>query len=422
MRTIYPILNRPSFVLFLTFFIVSLLYPSLVLVSAKNPSVAAFFYLWYGNPEFDNDQYIHWNHHTLPHWTEHVRKQYPEVRYIPPYDIHAPYYPQRGLYSSRDPQVMREQFREIYQAGIGIIIISWWGRKEVSKGDSQGVVTDGMVDQVLDLAAAENLKVALHLEPYEGRNADNVYKDIVYLYEKYSHYPALYRYTIPGSNQPPRPVYYVYDSYHISALEWQRILTPHGDLSIRHTLYDCFAIGLWLNANDGNDLVQGGFNGAYTYFSSDGFSYGSTSHNWLSMANFARSNNLWFSPSVGPGYDDTRIRPWNSAARKDREEGKYYQRMWDTALECKPNGVSITSFNEWGEGTQIEPAVPKDIPVNEDYVNQGFVLNQTIRHALNIHNSYANYLPHNPDYYLQETLRYSQRLEALSQETTEPEF
>eukprot|EP01047_Picozoa_sp_COSAG01_P024109 COSAG01_NODE_1480_length_10161_cov_32.805804_3_plen_44_part_00 len=31
---------------------------------------------------------------------------------------------------------------------------------------------------------------------------------------------------------------------------------------------------------------------------------------------------------VGPGYDDTGIRPWNSMNTKARDKGNYYQQMW----------------------------------------------------------------------------------------------
>jgi hypothetical protein len=30
--------------------------------------------------------------------------------------------------------------------------------------------------------------------------------------------------------------------------------------------------------------------------------------------------------------------------------------MWKTALKAKPDLVTVTSYNEWQEGTQIEPA------------------------------------------------------------------
>ena len=36
------------------------------------------------------------------------------------------------------------------------------------------------------------------------------------------------------------------------------------------------------------------------------------------FARFSRKNGLLFIPSVGPGYDDTKIRPWNAAVSKDR--------------------------------------------------------------------------------------------------------
>jgi glycoprotein endo-alpha-1,2-mannosidase len=35
--------------------------------------------------------------------------------------------------------------------------------------------------------------------------------------------------------------------------------------------------------------------------------------------------------------------------------------MMRNAIDTNPDFVGITSFNEWFEGTQIEPAVPKTI-------------------------------------------------------------
>jgi len=59
---------------------------------------------------------------------------------------------------------------------------------------------------------------------------------------------------------------------------------------------------------------------------------------------------------------DTSVRPWNGVTTRDRKNGVYYDRMWKEALKSSSSAsnrvVSITSFNEWHEGTQIEPAVP----------------------------------------------------------------
>lgn len=48
--------------------------------------------------------------------------------------------------------------------------------------------------------------------------------------------------------------------------------------------------------------------GAYTYFASEAVSYGANPANWLELAAWARQHGRLFIPSVGPGYDDSRIR------------------------------------------------------------------------------------------------------------------
>ena len=73
----------------------------------------------------------------------------------------------------------------------------------------------------------------------------------------------------------------------------------------------------------------------------------------------------------GPGYDDTRIRPWNGANTHARDGGAYYEAMWREALALRPHAVSITSYNEWGEGTQIEPARPHTTADGTAYLDYG---------------------------------------------------
>ena len=62
--------------------------------------------------------------------------------------------------------------------------------------------------------------------------------------------------------------------------------------------------------------------------------------------------------SVGPGYVDHNIRPWNTHNSRHRAHGHYYNDMWQKAMDANPDAMSVTSYNEWGEGTQIEPAAP----------------------------------------------------------------
>ena len=104
------------------------------------------------------------------------------------------------------------------------------------------------------------------------------------------------------------------------------------------------------------------FDGVYTYFvaNSFSFSFGSTFSNWGTISDFAKSHGLLFIPSFGPGYDDLQVRPWNKVTTRERRGGAYYREGFKNAHSHSRGGIlSITSFNEWGEGTQIEPAVNK---------------------------------------------------------------
>jgi len=96
------------------------------------------------------------------------------------------------------------------------------------------------------------------------------------------------------------------------------------------------------------------------------------------LAARAREKSVLFVPSVGPGYNDVRIRPWNAKNARDRQQGAYFERGFEAAIESHPDMISITSFNEWHEGTQIEEAIPK----------------QTADHR------YVDYTPADSDFYL----------------------
>ena len=48
--------------------------------------------------------------------------------------------------------------------------------------------------------------------------------------------------------------------------------------------------------------------------------------------------------------------PFVMEAVRPRNDGLTYDRMWKTALRANPDLVTVTSYNEWQEGTQIEPA------------------------------------------------------------------
>ena len=345
-----------------------------------------FYYMWYGNPE-RNGEYFHWNHRYLPHWVERISKKYPHGRHSPPDDIGASFYPELGCYSSSDLKVIDAHMYQLRKARVGVISVSWY---PTGMADEEGFPPDPLILPLLNAAQVYSLQVTFHIEPYKGRTPKTVKNDLKYIIENYSKHPAFYRLdrTDRQNNAVSLPLVYVYDSYLSTAEEWASILQPNQPNTIRGTDADCIMLSLLVEQSHQKTIIDGGFDGFYTYFAANGFSYGSTISHWSKLARFARKNGLIFIPSVGPGYDDVRVRPWNKN-NKSRRNGYYYKEMFQAAMGAGAQMVSFTSFNEWHEGTQIEASIPKRIP--------GY--------------TYIDFSPHKPDFYLELTSNFAQQMQ-----------
>ncbi len=311
-------------------------------LSAKNRLVPnydtfCFYYNWYGNTR-NNGKEIHWAHGVMKSGPQDTT-----TRFIPGGDnIASNFFPQLGTYSSTDRDLVKRHMQMLREARIGVLVLTWWDRANF------GVES---VPMIMDEAAKAGLKVCFHIEPYRGRNAATVRENLKAIIDTYGDHPALYKYQ-------GKPLFFLYDSYITKAEEWATLLMPEGAISIRNTPYDAVMIGLWVKKGEETFFKNSGFDGFYTYFGATGFTFGSTPANWRGMQKWAAENKKIFIPCVGPGYIDTRIRPWNGKTTRDRENGKYYDRMFREAIGSQAPFIGITSFNEWHEGTQIEPAVP----------------------------------------------------------------
>ena len=222
-----------------------------------------------------------------------------------------------GVYSSSDVAVVRAQMREIASIGVQTVIVSWWGPESTEAA---------RLPLVARAARAAGLRVALHVEPFAGRTPAALV-------------PQLRAFASAGVTDA-----YVYDSTESADSEWKAANKQLAGLR------------LFANTNLPGKAEAGGFAGLYTY---DVRIYDGTS--FPRMCASAHMHNLLCAPSVGPGFDaeratgDTRVR--------GRANGKTYDRMWRGAIRAAADVVTITSYNEWHEGTQIEPASAVGAPV-----------------------------------------------------------
>jgi glycoprotein endo-alpha-1,2-mannosidase len=281
---------------------VALALPALTWGAFERPSdrdaareVAIFYYAWYGTPTRDGD-WLHWDQYGSR----------------PPRDLGSTFYPSRGPYSSTDTAVVDAHMRELQEAGVMTVVVSWWGR---------GSIEDERLPGIRTAVERHGLRLAVHVEPYEGRTVETVAVDLERL-------RAL----------GVRDVY-VYDSAALPDGEWAALNAVVGDMR------------LFANTRLPGKAKAGGFAGLYTY---DVLLYNGRLFPRMCMQ--ARRLGLLCAPSVGPGYDarnatpDRRVRP--------RRSGATYDAMWRGAISAHADVVTITSYNEWHEGTQIEPARP----------------------------------------------------------------
>lgn len=271
-----------------------LLGPAAASANVSPVRVAVFFYPWYGTPGIDGD-FRHWQGKSS----------------AAPAEIASAFYPARGLYSSGDPLVLGAQMREIAAAGVDQVVTSWWG---------WGSAEDIRLPAIVSAARAVDLDVAIHLEPYPGRTPDSTFADIERLRQL-----GIADFYLYAPNQDGLP----WDWGAMNErLDGVRIFAQTGRVGYA---------AAWK------------FDGLYTY---DILTYGGDSFRRLCTQ--ARQRKILCAPSVGPGYDarravaDPRVKP--------RRRGATYDSMWREALAARADFVTITSYNEWHEGSQIEPA------------------------------------------------------------------
>jgi glycoprotein endo-alpha-1,2-mannosidase len=297
-------------------------------VEGPEPSyqVAAFYYPWYGNLATDG-KWIHWD----------------DNGHVPPVDITSDYYPALGAYSSNDPEVVAQHMAWLRQAGVGVIVVSWWG---------QGSREEKPVPLLLQMAERYGIKVAFHIEPYHGRTANRLISDVIYLFNKFGSHPAFFFSTESSRYSPgdqPKPMFFVWaigvrdgDGESVQSEYWQSALDaihalPQGGLVIANTL-------------DGSWVTGGHFDGLYNY---------ATLHldreGGFSWANSLPPDSLYI-PSVIPGFSAVRV-GYASDTLIPRQDGSTYSDQWNAALgmAIRPAMITVTSFNEWHEGSIIEP-------------------------------------------------------------------
>ena len=255
--------------------------------------VSIFYYPWYGTEAQDGE----WQH-----WQQNDN--------APPFEIASDWFPARGPYSSSDAFTVRAQMREIAVGG---------------RPDGDRVVVGRGLGRGAAVAARSPGGTC-------GRPARGAPRRAVRRQDARLARAAAARARGYGITDA-----YIYDSTSSPDDEWRALNAQLPGMR------------LFANTSLPGKAKAGGFAGLYTY---DVRIYDGSSFPRICAS--ARMLGLLCAPSVGPGFDA--VRATGDTRVKSRKNGAAYDCMWRSAISAAADVVTITSYNEWHEGTQIEPA------------------------------------------------------------------
>lgn len=286
--------------------------------------VLAFYYTWYGNPEHSGS-WVHW---------DNVRPEKHDIGT-------STHYPALGAYDSHDPELISTHIRQAKEAGVDTFISTWWGR---------GNFEDRAFGSLLKHAEELDFNVAAYWETAPGTGQEQVDRavgDLAYLaethgksaaYLKVDGEPVVFVYgrvlgEVPLQNWPA-----IIDGVK-KRLGYNVILVADGYRDMYARVFDGLHVYNIAGATKGRDVPQ------LRAFASQSFP---------AAVQTARKRGAIACVTIIPGYDDTKIRTPGLVA--ERYGGEAYRTLWSEAIKADADWVVITSWNEWHEGSEIEPS------------------------------------------------------------------
>jgi hypothetical protein len=259
-------------------------------------------------------------------------------------------------YSSSDRATIERQVDEAKQAGIDAFIQSWYG-----PGGGTNNQTESNLVTLLDVAQAKGFRVAVDLEtsgPFFKSKAD-VQSALATLLSTHATHPAYL--TVNG-----KPVIFFWQNSRFSVADWAAI----------RSAVDPLHRSIWISEGTNLDYLRV-FDGHHLYNIAWSADPRSTVVTWSKRVREKAIELGAFKYFVGtamPGWDDRLLHRSGSYVRA-RANGDYFRASFLGVTQANSDWAIITSFNEWPEGSMIEPSVT----YGDQYLNLAAELANTYR-------------------------------------------
>ncbi len=310
--------------------------------------VVAHYFNWFQTPEVSG----HWRHWE---WRQGGPVRDPEViRADGLRDICSVYYPLIGPYDSASPEVMEYHILLALAAKLDGFVLDWYGMHSME---------DERLPALMDMALRFGFKVGIcfedkamfgyHYNVKDRREAvSNAIANLNYIFEKHAAHPAYLKLdgvpVIVNFNWQEPADTVVQAAHGFSAAEWAEIL---AEVRKRHAVYFIHDYHCHLKESywDVSDNL-------YPWLDVNGEcldGYYAQAQQKLSEGKID-----FISTLVYPGFDNTGVWGWGDGPFvTPREDGAFYARLWERALENDARVVQVATWNDFGEGATIEPSV-----------------------------------------------------------------
>ncbi|MBN1934525.1 MAG: glycoside hydrolase family 99-like domain-containing protein [Anaerolineae bacterium] len=240
-------------------------------------------------------------------------------------------------YRSADRATIERHVSEARSAGIDAFVQSWYG-----PGDNP---TERNFKTLLDVAQAAGFKATVDLEVGSPliHNLDDLKSALRHVIDVHAGHPAFLRY---GG----KPVILFWQNNRHSLNTWQAIRAE----------IDPQRQAIWIAEGD-DPRWLGVFDGLHMYtitwaVNTNPEYTASKMRKRVDEYNAVHSTQRSWVATAMPGYDDTYVAGRANTYVYPRST-EYYRETWNAAMSSAPEMIIITSYNEWCEGTMIEPSV-----------------------------------------------------------------
>ena len=327
--------------------------------------ILAHYMVWFRTPAHSGYWY-HWD------WDPNGNGGSDATDHIPErldangrYDLATVHYPLIGPYDSLDPALIEYQLTSAWAAGISGFVVDWYGPNDVEGIDRAAYqvlqkIEDWQARYGFDFYLALTYEEQILQRVPQTQQAETAVAHFNHILETYTNSPAYLHYQ-------DDPVIFMFQAWPDGQ---PGLLTPSQLQQVQDSLPDFHL--LYMGAEQAYLPVTDGFYSWVGGTNSDPADWGEEYANWLFPEQDFQTEQHQLDLTVGSvwaGFDDSGVNAWDvngtgTPRFVDRQNGAVYAETWQRALQDKttrqrlsPAWVQIVTWNDWNEGSEIEPSV-----------------------------------------------------------------